>query len=275
MRRHMKILYVALAVFISTLVVSQTTHSIPTTITVGTIGIVAELLLSDFLNEAKQAATTLLDDIPNVADRVISRAANEMLILARELELSSRDLLDTTIGELDENTQRVVTAILALQSMIEDQGSATVEALDTASLDLEAILGQTIFSTSRFLLKRIDGINQINKTEGDYRITITGSEFGSTSIRLMSFRSAGEDILNALRINPVSNHTIHIDIPNAVLKPFFMPKTVRSLPITMDIIRSNHEGRSRLTHEFYIFLSPRYAGTITLHLYKRPMDGST
>ena len=228
-------------------------------------GIVAAALLGEQLNDAKRAAYTLFDELPNVSNRLIGTAANAMLIVAREMELSHTHLLDKAVGDLDEQTQRTVVALRDLQNSIDQVSEHSADTVDAALLDLESLIGQLMFGSNRTILKRIDGIDQLQRDHTGYRITITGTDFGSRDAKLVSLRIGGNEVLSEIRVNPVSRHSLEINIPNATLAPYFVERTPTSLRVNAEI--DHGERVIAQAHEFYIVLWPRYAGTLRLKLY--------
>jgi hypothetical protein len=58
-------------------------------------------VLSDFIDDARASAEQLLLSGEVVADRQVRNAANQMLIVTRELEIALGDQLDKTVSDLD------------------------------------------------------------------------------------------------------------------------------------------------------------------------------
>ena len=69
------------------------------------------------------------------------------------------------MSAVDTQVLTAVEAVYSIQRGIEEGTTDLIHAIDGAALDVEAIVGQTIFADYPFLLKRIVNVSQLHNSE--------------------------------------------------------------------------------------------------------------
>lgn len=241
-------------------------------------GTMLEKTLGNVLKEFRAQSEQVLISGEVVADRQIRHAANIMLILTRELELALAGQLDKALKDLNDNVLHVVNELEVLRVSLLKGEDDLVRALDEAALDIERIVGNTIFANYPFLLKRIGGFHQLYNPSDKYKVNLTGSGFGSSQVAIKKFIVAGHDAMSEIIINRPQQNFITAEIDPNFLNVLFDTdeditlRKIKVVPVDLTFERTieapwwrfwNSESkRIELDHQFYMYLIPNYAGQI-------------
>lgn len=237
-------------------------------------------VLSDFLDDARASAEQVLLSGEVVANRQVRNAANQMLIVTRELEIALGDQLDQTIADLDDTVKASLGQVEGLQFALENKTDQVIDAFDDLSLDIAEVLGDTILAEHSFVLKRIDGISQLYREADVYNIELVGSSFGSNRVELTKIVLDGNDITAEVLQNSASQHRIELALTGEQINPLFdlsddpSQQVIKTVPIEFSLTRfsgapwwriwSRDDDQTEITHEVHLYLIPPFAGEVNL-----------
>lgn len=237
-------------------------------------------VLSEFIDDARASAEQLMLSGEVVADRQVRNAANQMLIVTRELEIALGDQLDRTVSDLDDTVKASLGQVEGLQLALENKTDQVTDAFDDLSLDIAEILGDTILAEHSFVLKRINGIAQLYRETGDYDLELIGSSFGSSSVELTKIVLDGNDLTDDVLQNSVSQHRVTLSIKGEQINSLFdlsddpAQQVIKTVPIAFSLTRfseapwwrlwSRDDDQTEITHEVHLYLIPPFAGQVNL-----------
>ena len=254
--------------------VSQSQISFAASLTDETIG--------SIINNARSSAQQVLASAELVADRQIAHAANETLIVAKELELAFAGQLDKTLNTFDSSTYAAFEEVDLLRQSFEDAPERVSGIFDDVSLDIEHLLGNTFFAKYPMWVKRVSGFNQLYQTNANYSFQLTGSGFGGGKVSMTSLRLNGDDIISDVNLNP-SGHVLSVSIPKDILNQHFditgeaISREIKAVPISVGLQRPLKKawwqifGKPKvesIQHDFYLYLIPPYAGVFKYKAFK-------
>jgi hypothetical protein len=238
-------------------------------------------VLSDFIDDARASAEQLLLSGEVVADRQVRNAANQMLIVTRELEIALGDQLDKTVSDLDAIVKASLGQVEGLQLALENKTDQVTDAFDDLSLDIAEILGDTILAEHSFVLQRIDGVAQLYSEADYYNLDLLGSSFGIRSVELTKIVLDGSDVTDDIFKNSVSQHRITLIIKGEQLNALFdlsddpSQQVIKTVPIEFSLTRSSEapwwriwsrdDDQIEIIHQVYLYLIPPFAGEVNLN----------
>lgn len=226
-----------------------------------------------------QLQTSLFNSIQNTeisADRQIQHAANEALITLKEMEIAFGDQLDKTLSEVDAQVLSVVEAVNNIDQSIQRGEADLIYAIDGALLDVEQIVGSTIFAKYPFLLKRVRGLSHLYNNEGEYTIGLSGSGFGASSVTLKQISIDGQELLQEAHISKSERHEMRVSFDVDKLNPLFdnneklEERKIKILPVDLVFERVTPrrywptDKVEKIEYQFFIYLLPNYAGKLKL-----------
>lgn len=236
-------------------------------------------VLKDVLQQANGVANNAINNAEVAADGQIRHAANQMLLLVRQLEIVLSEQLDDTLAELDKEVLTAVNTVYVLQDTIAKAEDTAIYAIDEASMDIENLLGGTFLADYPIVIKRIEGVSQLYRDEGAYRLQIRGTNFGTPLVKVKDIVISGVSLLEASRVNNTQQNSVSIDLPNEQMRQFFdlrepfQSRKIKILPVTLKIERTIKPSRWRfwasdkielLEQEFFAYLAPDFAGILKL-----------
>lgn len=236
-------------------------------------------LLEDVINQMQSAIYASTTNVEIGADRQIAHASNQAMILLREFEIAFSGELDKSLSAVDTQVLTAVEAVYSMQRGIEEGKTDLIHAIDGAALDVEAIIGQTIFADYPFLLKRVVNVSQLYNSDGQYTYELIGSGFGNSSVELTGFAIDDVELIDSALLSAPSQHVLQVGIGVADLEPLFdtsdevRDRNIRALPVNLSFTRTSErpwwnifqgDKVEHLSHEFITYLVPSYAGTLKL-----------
>lgn len=237
-------------------------------------------VLSDFIDDARASAEQLLLSGEVVADRQIRNAANQMLVVTRELELALADQLDKTVSDLDETVKASLGQVEGMQLALENGTTDLTDAFDDLSLDVAEILGGTILAKHSFVLKRIEGVAQLYRKNENYVVNLLGSSFGSSRVELTKVSLNALDVTNDVLQNAKSQHRVSLTIPKEQLNSLFdlnenpLEQVIKTVPLELSLTRfsdapfwriwNRDEDQKGIVHTVHMYLIPPVAGSVDL-----------
>lgn len=236
-------------------------------------------VLEDVISDLKGSVFSAIQNAEISADRQVQHVANEALIVLREAEIAFSGQLDKTLSKVDAQVLSVIESIYITVEAIKQGEAELISAIDGAVLDVERIVGNTIFANYPFLLKRVVGLNHLYKNEGEYTIELRGSGFGSSAATLKKISVDGGNLLEKARINNISQHAIRVSFDVATLNPLFdtngavNKRKIKVLPVDLEFERVIkqpwylfflEDKLEQLAHQFYAYFIPNYAGELQL-----------
>ena len=236
-------------------------------------------VLKDVLQQANGVANNAINNTEVAADGQIRHAANQMLLLVRQLEIVLSEQLDKTLAELDKEVLTAVNTVYVLQDTIEKAEDTVIYAIDEASMDIENLLGSTFLADYPIVIKRINGVSQLYRDEGAYRLQVRGTNFGTPLVKMKDLLIKDVSLLEASRVNNTQQNSVSIDLPNEQMRQFFdlqepfQNRKIQIVPVTLKIERTIKPSWWRfwasdkiepLQQEFFAYLSPDFAGVLKL-----------
>jgi len=232
--------------------------------------------IGSIIDKSRASAEQLLASTEMVADRQIAHSANEMLVITKELEVAFSGQLDKALDEFDDATYSAFQEVDILRQTIDGAPDRISGIFDDVTLDVEQILGGTLFANYPMWVKRISGFNQLYQANSDYSFKVTGSGFGGGEVKISDIRLGDVNVTNELNFN-YNGHNVSVNIPKETLDPFFdlegsiVDRKINSVPISITLQRPQKKkwwqffSQSRtetLNHSFHLYLIPPYAGSL-------------
>jgi len=236
-------------------------------------------VLGDVINQLRSSVYSTITNAEISADSQIAHAANEAMMLLREMEIAFAEQLDDTLDDVDTQVLTTVETVYAMERALEDGTAELIYAIDGATLDIERIVGNTIFADYPFLMKRIVGMTHLFNSDGEYVYELRGSGFGNSSVMLEAFTVDGTALIDKARINQTAQNVVRVSFDVATLNEFFdtseelAARKIRILPVSLIFTRTSKRPWylffldnkvETLEHSFYTYLLPNYAGTLRL-----------
>lgn len=227
--------------------------------------------VKDLITEARQQATALLADGRSTGDTLITRAGDELNMLADNAVRLVGDEVDEKFERFDESTKNLLISLHAATQSAKSFAKKAYDLKDTAALDLRSLLGGLPLVKERLVLQRVDGLTHL-KGGADYQMELIGSYIGTpseehtTSIAL----AIDEAPVKGIRVTPLGLHHATLAIPNAEMSAFFTEENLRILPGKIVISQRFKEGwwvfaswkEKKYEVPVHFSLFPPYAGTI-------------
>ena len=238
-------------------------------------------VLEDTLNQLETSALSVVESGEIAADRQIQHSAYELLGIISETRIAFSEELDTSLNRLDQNILRTTDTLVNIAEGLKAGEYELISAIDGASLDIERIVGNTVFAKYPFIFKRVIGLNKLYRENGDYTFELRGSGFGSSQIKVVKFSVDNTDITSDVKFSGISQNNLKVIIPPTSLNQFFdsdvelKNRNIRILPIDLELNRitisrkfiwfgSEVEKTESLTHRFFTYFIPNYAGEIEI-----------
>ncbi|MGJ8670942.1 MAG: hypothetical protein ACSHXK_15765 [Oceanococcus sp.] len=258
------------------LVISWAVHAQPAVLSAAA----SSKVLSDFIDDARASAEQIILSGEVVADRQVRNAANQILMVTRELEIALGDQLDKTVGDLDNTVKAALGQVEGLQMALEGGTSDLTQAFDDLSLDVAEIVGNTIFSKYAFVLKRIEGVSHLYQKSNDYVVELVGSGFGSASVDLSKVVLNSVDFTDNVVVNSTAQHRVSILFNPEKFNEFFdlnddpALQQIKTVPLALSLTRSTDapwwrvwnrdDEQETVDHKVYLYLIPPVAGQVDL-----------
>lgn len=233
--------------------------------------IIAGVKIKDLIHDARQEATTLIADGRNSGDVLMTRAGDELNMMADNVLRLASSEMDSTIEDVDKLTSKVLVSLYNATLSAKSFGTKIYDIRDTTSLDIRSILGEIPLVNEKLLVQRIQGLTQlINKT--DYQMEIlasyvgTPSEEHSTDIEII----LNDKKLEGVKVNPAGLHHAILRIPNASLESYFLKEEIAFVDAKVFIKQKFKKGwwvfkswdEKSYTVPLNLTLYPSYAGTL-------------
>ncbi len=251
-----------------------------TTGTVIVAGLIGDKILSEFLEEARQAVNKALADAKHFGDALMARAANELSVLIELAAINFGHSLDKPIKTLQEEHRKFLQAVYDSQKSIENFSRGVYEFKDSVVLDIREMTKYLV--GEKYYIQRVDGLSQIVGL-AEYRIVINGVGFGPDSEKHKSSLELmidGKNIETFRVLKSQASQTV-IYIQSSAFKPFLEKKKIAIVPLTI-IMKTKDKKRflvlgSKWEENSYklplwISIFPKLAGQIKVK-YRLPIYG--
>jgi hypothetical protein len=233
----------------------------------------------DIVGHARGLVSNAIADADRSANYTVNHTANELNVLIYTANQLLGDQMDKQVGQLKEQNRLLMNKIVELSNKIETGQSTIVHLEDNLILDLNNILGNVPFIEKEFIMKRAIGFDHLYKNEGEYQITLTGSNFGFNSdkvkVKFNKISIEDVDITSKVNLNQnIDNNTKKIGIPASTLNPYFDNKVMKPVKLSFEIIREEYKGlfgkkwkeTGKINNSIYIYLFPNYSGVFNFDL---------
>lgn len=239
----------------------------------------------DIAGHARTLVSNAIADADRSANYTVNHTANELNVLVYTATQLFGDQMNKQVGQLSESARKVADKIMELSSKIESGQSTIVHLQDNLALDLNNILGNLPFIDKEFIMKRAVGFNHLYKNNGEYQISLTGSNFGfnSDKVRVTFTRILIEenDVTSTVNLNQnIDVNTKKIGLKSEVLNTYFDPKKVKPVKITFEAKREEYKGffgrswkeTGKISNTIYIYLFPNYSGELKFEVTSEKYD---
>lgn len=233
--------------------------------------IIAKKSVANILQDARQQATSVLADGRNAGNSLMVRGADELNMAALNISNIFSDRMDSTFEKLDESSQKIIAGLVSAQDAANKLSERAYTAKDTVALDTQVVLGSIPFTNERYIIQRISGLTQLQKTGGDYRVRLIGSYVGTPSNgpqTKISVKLDQKDI-PGVKFSPVELHVLDIIIPGKELNPHFSSDNVAVLDLDISVEYNTKKrtflifsgtDKQVLDAHLHMALFPTYAG---------------
>jgi len=234
--------------------------------------IISGLVAKDVLDDAEQAANTLLYNAEASVHNEVNHAANEMLVVVAEARRGIGESAEKVCKSLSNDRKAIVQQVYEFAQELEKLEDLSVTIEDNVALDLDLLVDRVPFLKDRKTIRRLDGIQQLKSERPYYAIEITGSGIGipqsdrAATIRTLSISET--NVISSCKIEPIDIHRVRIKIPNAVLDQHFETDQLAVVKCGIDVGWKNPETGKLLENikfPFAVYLYAKIAGVVDVN----------
>lgn len=239
---------------------------------------IAGLTAREVLDEARTTATGLLYDAQNTADNSVNNAANQLLFATTQTVHVVGGDLDRKVNRLDHDVALLVDSV-HLASRRVSEGTTTLTTLeDEVQLDLEAALNRLpgyLGGGDRYLFTRVQGIQLLPKSAGNYTVQVRGTNFGfdqqRRAARVVSFRIGDVDLTEQITQRAVGEHVRSISFSAEALQPLFQADRLNVVDAHVEMAvyevrdgtpRTDRDPKATIATTFGMYLYSNNAGSL-------------
>lgn len=237
-----------------------------------TSSVAATTTAKEVIKEAQSAVNHAVTNAEQSGHNLVAHAAYQLDFAVQQTDHRLGVQREKAFKDIDKSMQKVISSISNAADSINKGGYQLSSLEDNLALDLQKTLGNIPFVDNPYVLRRVQGIQQVKLHAIGYRLTLVGSGFGEvtpekrTGIKLLSVD--GKDITQDVAVYRRSGNALTIEIKNKALSPIFSDEMIVA-DVAMIISEQSFDEESSLwenekdiPYNFNLYLYPRTGATL-------------
>lgn len=234
--------------------------------------------MANELQKTRDTVTNTASNARESGNALLARLANELSVALANTELRLGDTLQVAMGSLSREDRALLANLDRFRRTVEEIRPTAFDLKDALVLDVTNVLEGLPLVKYDFFLQRIDGIVQLRRDGGEYRLRFWGKNLGPQSGRSASTVKHlwidGKEV--PFRVNRTQANVSEVWIGSQALEKLFAAHDLRVVEakVGIEALHTHRKwiGSSQAVEEtafpFYISLMPQYYGHVKVTYYR-------